>query len=112
MAARRNIQSTASTAAEPTTGASSAPAVIDIIDDPGRIYRVQIQEGINAEIDEGVIHGFQVWSETMGDVSTTVTGRLNDEGHYRLRISGVLTTTASGFVTNVSTAVPVGIDYE
>lgn len=110
VATRRTVAAT--TGVEETSGASAAPAVIDITGDPGRIYRIQLPEAISAEIANSVIDGFQVWSDTMGDVSTTMTGRLNSEGHDRLRISGVLTTTAGMVITDVSAAVPVSIDYE
>lgn len=112
VATRRNIEGAAAGAALETTDASSAPAVIDITGDPGRVYRIQLPVAISAEIANSVIDGFQVWSETMGDVSSTMTGKLNSEGRDRLRISGVLTTSAGLVITDVSTAVPVSIDYE
>lgn len=110
LATRRNVAGTG--VVEEPGGASTAPALIDITGDPGRLYRIQLPEAVNAEIADSVIDGFQVWSETMGDVTRTMTGRLNSEGHDRLRISGVLTTTAGMVITDVSTAVPVSIDYE
>lgn len=91
---------------------SDVPAVIDITGDPGRVYRIQLPSTIDTELSEGVISGFQVWSETVGDVTRTMTGRLNAEGHDRLRISGVLTTARGMIITDVQTAVPVNIDYE
>jgi hypothetical protein len=110
VATRRNVAG--ATAVEEPGGASTAPALIDITGDPGRLYRIQLPEAVSAELADSVIDGFQVWSETMGDVTKTMTGRLNSEGHDRLRISGVLTTTAGMTISNVSTAVPVSIDYE
>ena len=69
-------------------------------------------ETVSAEVADTVIDGFQVWSETMGDVTTTMSGRLNSEGRDRLLISGVLTGASGMIITNVSAAVPVSIDYE
>jgi hypothetical protein len=112
LATRRNIAGAEAAAIDETTGPSSAPAVIDVTGDPGRVYRIQLPETIRADIADSVINGFQVWSETMGDVSETMAGRLNSEGHDRLRISGVLTTTRGVVLTDVSAAVPVSIDYE
>jgi hypothetical protein len=111
IATRRNIDD----GAPVTRGdgdASDAPAVIDIAGDPGRVYRIQLPEAIDTELAQGVITGFRVWSETVGDVSTTMTGRLNAEGHDRLRISGVLSTAHGVIITDVQAAVPVNIDYE
>ena len=115
VATRRNVDEAAApngtnTGADGDT--SDAPAVIDITGDPGRVYRIQLPETIDTDLSEGVITGFQVWSETVGDVSTTMAGRLNAEGHDRLRISGVLTAARGMIITDVQTAVPVSIDYE
>lgn len=116
VATRRNVDQGATapngTNTDPTGDASDTPAVIDITGDPGRVYRIQLPEAIDTQLSEGVISGFQVWSETVGDVSKTMTGRLNAEGHDRLRISGVLTTAHGMIITDVQTAVPVNIDYE
>jgi len=115
VATRRNVDGAAApngTAADPTGDASDTPAVIDITGDPGRVYRIQLPTTIDTQLSEGVISGFQVWSETVGDVSKTMTGRLNADGHDRLRISGVLTTAHGMIITDVQTAVPVNIDYE
>jgi hypothetical protein len=115
VATRRNVDEAGApngTAADPTGDASDAPAVIDITGDPGRVYRIQLPATIDTDLSAGVISGFQVWSETVGDVSKTMTGRLNAEGHDRLRISGVLTTAHGMLITDVQTAVPVNIDYE
>lgn len=110
VATRRNLGG-ASIVEEPAA-ASTAPAVIDITGDPGRVYKIQLPETINAEAADTVIDGFKVWSETMGDVTTTMSGRLNSEGHDRLLISGVLTGASGMIISNVSAAVPVSIDYE
>ncbi len=115
VATRRNADGAPApnaTTADPNRDASDAPAVIDITGDPGRVYRIQLPETIDTQRSAGVISGFQVWSETVGDVSRTMTGRLNAEGHDRLRISGVLTTASGMIITDVQTAVPVNIDYE
>ena len=110
VATRRNIAG--SSMVEEPAAASTAPAVIDITGDPGRIYKIQLPETVSAEVADTVIDGFQVWSETMGDVTTTMSGRLNSEGRDRLLISGVLTGASGMIITNVSAAVPVSIDYE
>ena len=110
VATRRNIAG--SSMVEEPAAASTAPAVIDITGDPGRIYKIQLPETVSAEVADTVIDGFQVWSETMGDVTTTMSGRLNSEGRDRLLISGVLTGATGMIITNVSAAVPVSIDYE
>lgn len=110
VATRRSIGG--ATIVEEPAAASTAPAVIDITGDPGRIYKIQLPETISAEVADTVIDGFQVWSETMGDVTTTMSGRLNSEGRDRLLISGVLTGATGMIITNVSAAVPVSIDYE
>ena len=98
--------------ADTPAAGSTAPAVIDITGDPGRVYRIQLPDAISAEIDNSVIGRFRIWSQTMGDVSTTLTGRLNGEGRDRLLISGVLTLTSGMAISDISTAVPVSIDYE
>ena len=110
VATRRNIAG--SSMVEEPAAASTAPAVIDITGDPGRIYKIQLPETVSAEVADTVIDGFQVWSETMGDVTTTMSGRLNSEGRDRLLISGVLNAASGMIITNVSAAVPVSIDYE
>lgn len=110
LATRRNVGG--STIVEEPIGPSSAPAVIDITGDPGRVYRIQLPEAISADVTDTIIDGFQVWSETMGDVTTTMSGRLNSDGRDRLLISGVLTALSGVVITDVSTAVPVSIDYE
>ncbi len=113
VATRRNLDRGTGNGVEATNAdASDAPAVIDITGDPGRVYRIQLPATIDTTLSDGVISGFQVWSETVGDVSRTMTGRLNAEGHDRLRISGILTTAHGMVITDVQTAVPVNIDYE
>jgi hypothetical protein len=111
VATRRNVDNGAPVAAG-DGDVSDTPAVIDITGDPGRIYRIQLPDAIDTELSHGVINGFRIWSETVGDVSATMTGRLNAEGHDRLRISGILTTAHGMIITDIQTAVPVSIDYE
>ena len=107
VAARRNIQ-----AAAGEDSAVGTPAVIDITGDPGRIYRIRLPASIEAETGEGLIDGFRVWSETAGDVSRTLAGRLNEQGTDRLHISGSLSHVAGVSFTDLRAAVPVSVDYE
>jgi len=91
---------------------ASAPAIIDITGDPGRIYRIRLPPSIEAQAGKGLIDGFRVWSETAGDVSRTLAGRLNDQGTDRLHITGALTHVSTLAFSDMRAAVPVRVDYE
>ena len=110
VAAPRNLQG-ANGANGSEDGAASAPAIIDITGDPGRIYRIRLPPSIDAQ-GGGLIDGFRVWSETAGDVSRTLAGRLNDQGTDRLHITGALTHVSTLAFSDLRAAVPVRVDYE
>ncbi|CAN5346774.1 hypothetical protein BH10PSE1_BH10PSE1_21070 [soil metagenome] len=89
--------------------AASAPAVIRITGDPGRAYRVNLPQSIADPLTNATITSLTVWSENSGDITTSLTARMDEEGRDTLRVTGFLSSVA---FTDVNAAVPIVVNYE
>ncbi|WP_395652287.1 hypothetical protein [Brevundimonas sp.] len=89
--------------------ASDAPAVIRISGDPGRAYRVNLPGSIAAPQTNATITGFSVWSQNSGDITSSLTARMDGSGRDTLHVTGFLSSVA---FTNVTAAVPIVVNYE
>lgn len=102
----------ATTSGAEIEGVASASAVIEITGDPGRSYRIRLPAAIETSLAAANIGRLRVWSETAGDVTDTLFGRLNDQGRDRLHIAGDLTVPSGVSLTDLSASVPLSVDYE
>lgn len=87
-------------------------AVIEVTGDPGRVYRVTLPVSIDVGSSGSKIDTFTLWSENSGDITTSLTARMNALGSDRLYIGGHLRGFQGLSVSGVTSAVPMGIDYE
>lgn len=87
-------------------------AVIQVTGDPGRLYRVRLPETIATSTPGTTIDGFTIWSDSSGDISRTLSGRIDATGRDRLRIGGSLRHSSGIILTDVTAAIPVSVDYE
>lgn len=87
-------------------------AVIQVTGDPGRLYRVRLPETIATSTPGTIIDGFTVWSDSSGDISRSLSGRIDATGRDRLRIGGSLRHSNGIILTDVTAAIPVSVDYE
>lgn len=97
------------TIASPT---NPTEAVIQVTGDPGRIYRVRLPAAIATGVPGATIEGFTIWSDNSGDISRTLTARMDDVGHDRLHIGGSLRRSGTLVLTEVTAAIPLSVDYE
>lgn len=96
----------------PMSSAGSADAVIQVTGDPGRLYRVRLPAAIMTSTPGTTIDSFTIWSDTAGDISQSLTGRIDDRGQDRLRIGGALRRSSAIILSDVTAAIPVSVDYE
>ncbi len=89
--------------------AADAPAVIRISGDPGRAYRINLPRSISDPDTNATITDFSVWSDNSGDITETLSARMDQTGRDTLRVSGVLSVVA---ISDVSAAVPITVNYE
>lgn len=87
-------------------------AIIEVTGDPGRVYRVRLPSTIEADGIGSTIDSFTLRSDNSGDISTTLTARMDGKGHDRLHVGGRLIRSPGLVITEVSTAIPLSIDYE
>ena len=87
-------------------------AVVEVTGDPGRVYRVSLPRSIDADLIGSVSDTFTLRSENLGDITETMTSRMNADGFDRLYIGGRLRGKSAVLITGVVTAVPVTVDYE
>lgn len=87
-------------------------AVIQVTGDPGRIYRVRLPMAIATGVPGATIGDFTIWSDTSGDISQTLTAKMDQTGQDRLHIGGSLSRSGTLVLTEVAAAVPVSVDYE
>lgn len=80
------------------------PAVIRLSGDPGRAYRIRLPR---REASFDAVEGLQILSANDGDISLSLGGRLNAQGHDVLEIRGRLRA-QTGHVA----ALPLSIDYD
>ena len=98
------------TVLSPTKAATAdEPAVIQVSGDPGRAYRISLPDTIEDPATNATITGFTVWSRNSGDITTTLSARMDDEGRDTLRVTGVMRAVA--FI-DISAAVPITVNYE
>jgi hypothetical protein len=90
----------------------SGPAVIRITGDPGRVYRVTLPTRVVAGPGDLTVDTLTVISDNSGDITRNLTARMDSAGFDRLQITGLLSQQTGIAVTNVSAAVPIGVDYE
>lgn len=90
----------------------STQAIIRVTGDPGRIYRIRLPSSVTAPSAGAVIEGFTIWSDNSGDISEVLTARMDDTGRDRLHIGGQLRNSGSLTLSEVTTAVPLSVDYE
>lgn len=90
----------------------SSEAVIRVTGDPGRVYRVTLPAAVVAQPGDLSVEAFTVISENSGDITDSLTARVDDSGLDRLHISGRLNQSSGITLTNVTASVPVGVDYE
>ncbi len=96
---------------DPVSSGAVTEAIIEVTGDPGRAYRVSLPSMIEAE-DIGIIDGLTLRSETSGDITESMTGRMNDVGSDRLHVGGRLHAVPGLLISGVTAAVPMTIDYE
>lgn len=87
-------------------------AVIQVTGDPGRIYRVRLPATIATSTPGATIDGFTIWSDNSGDISETLTARMDGTGQDRLHIGGSLRRSSTLIVSEFTTAIPLSVDYE
>lgn len=87
-------------------------AIIEITGDPGRVYRVRLPDMIPTASEGATIDSFTLRSDNSGDISETLTARMDAQGFDRLHVGGQLRRTPGLVVTEVSAAIPLSIDYE
>lgn len=92
--------------------AQSGEAVIRVTGDPGRVYRVSLPSSIVAQPGDLTVDTLTIVSENSGDITQTLTARMDSKGLDRLHISGLLRQVGGVTLTDVTAAVPVGVDYE
>lgn len=85
------------------------PAVIQISGDPGRAYRIYLPQSISDPDSNATITGFTVWSRNSGDITETLSGKMDHTGHDTLRVAGVISAVT---FSEVRAAVPVTVNYE
>ena len=90
----------------------SGTAIIRVSGDPGRVYRVNLPAEIVASPGDRLVDVLAVISDNSGDITRNLTARMNAEGSDRLQITGLLSQPSGIALTNVSAAVPIGVDYE
>lgn len=90
----------------------SEPAVILVTGDPGRIYRITLPPTVLAGPGDLTVDTLTVVSDNSGDVTRNLTARMDAAGSDRLQITGLLRQATGIVLTNVSAAVPIGVDYE
>ncbi len=90
----------------------SGTAIIRVSGDPGRVYRVNLPAEIVASPGDRPVDVLTVISDNSGDITSNLTARMNAEGSDRLQITGLLSQPSGIALTNVSAAVPIGVDYE
>lgn len=95
-----------------TVTTQSGTAVIRVSGDPGRVYRVTLPAAIVARPGDMAVDLFTVISDNSGDITRNLTARMNAEGSDRLEITGLLRQPGGIARSNVSAAVPIGVDYE
>ena len=91
---------------------SSTEGIIEVTGDPGRVYRVRLPEEIATGTEGATIDSFTLRSDNSGDISESLTARMDAHGFDRLHVGGRLRRTAGLVITEVSAAVPLSIDYE
>jgi len=90
----------------------STDAIIQVTGDPGRQYRVRLPAAISTSTPGISIDSFTIWSDNSGDISNTLTARMDGSGQDRLRIGGSLRRSSTLVITDVTTAIPLSVDYE
>lgn len=93
-------------------GGEVTEAIIEVTGDPGRVYRVRLPAMVAADQAGSTIDSFTLRSDNSGDISETLTARMDAEGFDRLHVGGQLRRTPGLVITEVSTAIPLSIDYE
>jgi len=90
----------------------STDAIIQVTGDPGRLYRVRLPAAISTSTPGITVDSFTIWSDNSGDISNTLTARMDGSGQDRLRIGGSLRRSSTLVITDVTTAIPLSVDYE
>lgn len=80
--------------------------------DPGRLYRVRLPAAFASSTAGVTVDSFTIWSDDSGDTSNTLTARMDGSGQDRLRIGGSLRRSSTLVITDVTTAIPLSVDYE
>lgn len=92
--------------------AQSGEAIIRVTGDPGRLYRISVPRSVVAQPGDLTVDTLAIVSDNSGDITRTLTARMDGDGVDRLRISGMLRGSNDIRLSNVTAAVPVGVDYE
>ncbi len=90
----------------------STDAIIQVTGDPGRQYRVRLPAAIMTSTPGVTVDSFTIWSDNSGDIANTLTARMDGSGQDRLRIGGSLRRSSALVITDVTTAIPLSVDYE
>lgn len=96
----------------PLPAGLATDAVIQITGDPGRVYRVRLPAAVRTESPAATIDSFTIRSDNSGDISETLTARMDLAGQDRLHISGSLRQSSGIIITDVTAAIPLSVDYE
>jgi hypothetical protein len=98
--------------ANTTAALAGEPAILEISGDPGRAYRIRLPDTVATGDENDIVDHLTIQSQTSGDVSKTLTGRMNADGHDRLYIGGLLRRVTEIITAPITTTVPVSLDYE
>jgi hypothetical protein len=82
--------------------APDSPAVIRLSGDAGRAYRIRLPR-----LEGPALDGLMIWSANDGDISQTLSGRLDGDGRETLHVSGRLLIEPGRVAT-----LPLSIDYD
>jgi Domain of unknown function (DUF4402) len=96
----------------PLPSGVTTDAVIQITGDPGRVYRVRLPVAITTSTPDATIDSFTIRSDNSGDISETLTARMDQTGQDRLHIGGSLRQSSAIVITDVIAAIPLSVDYE
>jgi hypothetical protein len=93
-------------------GAAPTALVRTIMDQPGRLYRVQLPTSVRATPGGYTVSNFRVWSDLRGDITATKLGQLGVTGEDTLRIGATLSVPAGAPAAVYDADIPVTVLYE
>ena len=93
-------------------GPTPTALVRTIMDQPGRLYRVQLPTSVRATPGGYIVSNFVIWSDLRGDITATKLGQLGLTGKDTLRIGATLSVPAGAPAAVYYADIPVTVLYE